>query len=102
SRLNENGSYSGKASVIFERHTDARKALLLYDGKQIDGRKLKMKLFVNGERLYPNHVTLPNPPGTFKVDWVNPPPTNMVVLPSVKCMMELVSQYSTNFFCQKV
>ncbi|KAK4009854.1 hypothetical protein OUZ56_018999 [Daphnia magna] len=59
--LNENGSYSGKASVIFERHTDARKALLLYDGKQIDGRKLKMKLFVNGERLYPNHVTLPNP-----------------------------------------
>ncbi|KAK4021685.1 hypothetical protein OUZ56_003595 [Daphnia magna] len=56
--LNEDGVYSGKASIIFCRPDDARKALLLFDGTPLDGRKLKLKLFVDGERVYPNHVTL--------------------------------------------
>ncbi|KAK4011793.1 hypothetical protein OUZ56_020906 [Daphnia magna] len=61
--LNEDGVYSGKASIIFCRPDDARKALLLYDGTPLEGRKLKLKLFVDGEAVHPNHVTLLELPG---------------------------------------
>ncbi|KAK4015181.1 hypothetical protein OUZ56_030168 [Daphnia magna] len=103
--LNEDGVYSGKASIIFCRPDDARKALLLYDETPLYGRKLKLKLFVDGERVYPNHVPLPELPGIFKVDWVNPPARNMVVLPSVNSMTEFMAEYPTNFLlndCQRL
>ncbi|KAI9557164.1 hypothetical protein GHT06_016971 [Daphnia sinensis] len=95
--LNEHRVYSGKASVIFCRPDNARKAFLLFDGLPIGGRKLKLKLFVDGERLYPNHVTLPELPDMYNVDCFNLSSRNMVVLPSVNSITEFMAPFPTNF-----
>jgi hypothetical protein len=63
-----NGLYTGKASVLFCNSGDAFKAMLLCrTGLQIQGRRIRMKLFANGLQLHPGDFILPSDlPSDFK------------------------------------
>ncbi|KZS01458.1 Uncharacterized protein APZ42_001879, partial [Daphnia magna] len=48
-----------KAQIIFHRAEDARRALLLYDGTQFDGRQMVLKLLVDGRQIHPEQIVFP-------------------------------------------
>ena len=55
--LDENGLYKGKAIIHFLNPGDATKAMLkTRPGLVIHKRKIKVKLFINGVRRYPNEI----------------------------------------------
>jgi hypothetical protein len=55
--LDENGLYKGKAIIHFLNPGDATKAMLMTrPGLVIHKRKIKVKLFINGVRRYPNEI----------------------------------------------
>jgi hypothetical protein len=59
--LDENGMYTGKASLIFSNSGDAFKAMSRCRlGLQIQGRRIRMKLFGDGLELHPGDFILPS------------------------------------------
>jgi hypothetical protein len=59
--LDENGMYTGKASLLFCNTGDAFKAMsLCRTGLQIQGRRIRMKLFGDGLELHPGQFILPS------------------------------------------
>jgi hypothetical protein len=54
--LDEDGVFRGKARVLFWNPADASRALLLCQHMVIGEQRMKIKLIVNGQRLYPDDV----------------------------------------------
>ena len=54
--LDEDGVFRGKARVLFWNPADASRALLLCQNMVIGEHRMKIKLIVNGQRLYPDDV----------------------------------------------
>jgi RNA recognition motif-containing protein len=54
----ENFCYSGKARIAFCNPADARRALLMLNDTFLYGRRMKIKLFVNDRRVFPNELHL--------------------------------------------
>ncbi|EFX80264.1 hypothetical protein DAPPUDRAFT_318830 [Daphnia pulex] len=59
--LDENGLYTGKASLLFRNPGDASRAMFFCRyGISIQGRRIRMKLFSNGLQLHPGDFVLPS------------------------------------------
>jgi hypothetical protein len=59
--LDENGLYTGKASLLFRNPGDTSRAMFFCRyGISIQGRRIRMKLFSNGLQLHPGDFVLPS------------------------------------------
>ncbi|KZS13574.1 Uncharacterized protein APZ42_021257 [Daphnia magna] len=83
--LNDKSFLCGKAVIVFRHPRDAQKALVCCNGTVLKGRRIYLKLYVNGQRLRANQIVLPE--SSSAEDWIYPH-VPFVSLPSPNCMTE--------------
>ncbi|KAI9564340.1 hypothetical protein GHT06_008078 [Daphnia sinensis] len=83
--LDDKGFLCGKAIIVFRHPEDAQKALVCCNGTVLKGRRIYLKLYVNGQRLHANQIVLPE--SSSAEDWIYPH-VPFVSLPSPNCMTE--------------